>query len=341
MAQLINILYTDEAAYTNLLNDRFLHLLLENHYLLPTDTPATYRWNPPMENKTPKTRGQYLLAACRAKDEETQQQYWNEYNNYSFRNYEETEYYCGMLNEPYRPAWMENGVDLDRKSFERMMLFYTLDPTETYFTVFLGIRDDLRRVSFTISFIKMLYRQTHDHVWGKLGTYIIQQEDREPGSTSLQLVATYLVELGLIDERIHYYPTQEYNPDYYELLEYHIPPLDEERMPQSKKKVYIPPRSKTSNIAAVYTIKDKATQEIIYIGQTYNFTQRKQQHLSGLRGNNNNSFYPQARADGYNDENVEIAILQQFESGQFAERSQCEKENILKYKPKYNVQYLH
>lgn len=51
-------------------------------------------------------------------------------------------------------------------------------------------------------------------------------------------------------------------------------------------------------------------------------------------------WYPQAREDGYSSNKVEITILQDFTPDNIEERSKKEKELILKYKPKYNTQYL-
>ena len=106
--------------------------------------------------------------------------------------------------------------------------------------------------------------------------------------------------------------------------------------PPSGEPFAFTPKKKTGS---VYAIKDKETQEIIYIGQTKDFAQRKQQHLNMI-DHGTALWYPQAREDGYSSNKVEITILQDFMPDNIEERSKKEKELILKYKPKYNTQYL-
>lgn len=97
---------------------------------------------------------------------------------------------------------------------------------------------------------------------------------------------------------------------------------------------------KIPTIAYVYALQDKETKEILYIGKTTQENQKRyQQHLADLQ-TSDKVFYPQMRADGYTKDNIEFIILEDLGNQENLILNQVEKELILKYKPRYNTQYL-
>lgn len=116
--------------------------------------------------------------------------------------------------------------------------------------------------------------------------------------------------------------------------------LDEHQQTKIEEKSFFDFTSKLPSTAYVYALQDKKTRELLYIGKTTQENQRRyQQHLVDLQ-KSDKVFYPQMRADGYTKDNIEFIILEDLKGLDDFSLNKKEKELILKYKPKYNTQYL-
>lgn len=240
------------------------------------------------------------------------------------------------------PVFSNSGQDIQRDEFYQWFIGYTPDPRDTYFTCLLAAAQYLTRVDFFLEFLLKLWHFTKDGFWKELTIYFQDKYILNPQSVKLQTAFDIIFKHDLDLQPLRFYETPDVNYGFSKMVRPATPQdsitanPSSPQLPPSGEPFAFTPKKKTGS---VYAIKDKESQEIIYIGQTKDFTQRKQQHLNMI-DHGTALWYPQAREDGYSSNKVEITILQDFTPDNIEERAKIEKELILKYKPKYNTQYL-
>ena len=240
------------------------------------------------------------------------------------------------------PTFSDNGQDIQRNEFYQWFIGYTPDPRDTYFTCLFAAAQYLTRVDFLLEFLCKLWHFTKDGFWKELTIYFQDQYILNPQNVKLKTAFDIIFKHDLDLQPLRFYETPDVNYGFSKMVRPAIPQNSitaasfTSQLPLSGEPSKFTPKKKTGS---VYAIKNKETQEIIYIGQTKDFTQRKQQHLNMI-DHGTTLWYPQAREDGYLSNKVEIVILQDFTPDNIEERSKVEKELILKYKPRYNTQYL-
>lgn len=277
---------------------------------------------------------------------------YEEDGQYYYMNYLDRQYTRDMREQRYidhisyynfiPPTFSDDGQDIQRDKFYRWFIGYTPDPRDTYFTCLFAAAQYLTRVDFLLEFLCKLWHFTKDGFWKELTIYFQDQYILNPQNVKLKTAFDIIFKHDLDLQPLRFYETPDVNYGFSKMVRPATPQdltattsSTSQPLPSGEPFAFTP-KKKTGS---VYAIKDKETQEIIYIGQTKDFAQRKQQHLNMI-DHGTALWYPQAREDGYLSNKVEITILQDFTPDNIEERSKKEKELILKYKPKYNTQYL-